>query len=309
MAEPLSVRCGAESRWVGEALVGTASTIQAWLAVEQPGAWGPKALRESALDPAVSAAIERAASPHGVRVLLIRRPRRSAAEAAADGRRRVYLAHTGREGRWIEQLDLPADDLAELADLPFSDFGLALPPGIGTVGPRSVHLVCTHGRHDPCCADYGRPVVRALVDAGVDEVWETSHIGGDRFAANILALPEGIYYGRVEPERAVALVTDHRAGLIDLDHYRGVSCWPPAVQAAEAFAREWLDERGVDAVSVTSVIRQDGVLRVRVVRDDGTGAEVDVTRHQAEARQLTCHAAGEAQPWRFERAAIRPLPR
>lgn len=308
MAEPLKIRCGIDSRDVGEALMGTASTIQAWLAIEQPGAWGPKALRESALDAEVAAAIDRAASPHAVRVLLMRRPRGSDAAATADGRRRVYLAHTGREGRWIEQLDVAVEDLAGLADLPFSDFGLALPPEVGAPGPPSVHLVCTHGRHDPCCADYGRPVVRALVESGVDEVWETSHIGGDRFAANVLALPEGIYYGRVEPERATDLVRGHRAGVIDLDHYRGISCWPPAVQAAEAFARSWLDEAGIDAVAVTSVVRRDGVLTVRVVREDGTGAEVDVTRHQDEARQLTCHAGRFSQPWRYEQAAIRPLP-
>ena len=53
-------------------------------------------------------------------------------------------------------------------------------------------LVCTNGRHDPCCATFGRPLARVLREgAQRDDVWECSHIGGDRFAANIVILPEG----------------------------------------------------------------------------------------------------------------------
>ena len=109
---------------------------------------------------------------------------------------------------------LPFDDPAALLDastcppLAFPD-----PPGIGEPGPPALHLVCTNGRHDPCCADLGRPVVRALVAARAPDVWECSHIGGDRFAANLVCLPDGVYYGRVDPDGAPGLVADHRAGL------------------------------------------------------------------------------------------------
>ena len=57
--------------------------------------------------------------------------------------------------------------------------------------------VCTHGRHDACCAERGRPVAAALAAAHPEQTWEVSHIGGDRFAANVLVLPDGLYYGRV----------------------------------------------------------------------------------------------------------------
>ena len=33
-------------------------------------------------------------------------------------------------------------------------------------------------------------------------MWQSSHIGGDRFAGNVVFLPEGLYYGRVEPAEA-----------------------------------------------------------------------------------------------------------
>ena len=60
--------------------------------------------------------------------------------------------------------------------------------------------VCTHGRHDACCAERGRPVCAALSELRPEQTWEVSHIGGDRFAANLVVLPEGLYYGHVEPE-------------------------------------------------------------------------------------------------------------
>ena len=81
-------------------------------------------------------------------------------------------------------------------------------------------------------------------------MWECSHIGGDRFAANIVCLPDGVYYGRVEPDGPPACWPTTAPGSIDLDHYRGRSCLPPLVQAAELFARRHLDERRIDGLSV-----------------------------------------------------------
>ena len=38
-------------------------------------------------------------------------------------------------------------------------------------------LVCTNGRHDACCATFGRPIVRALRRSRwADRVWECSHM-------------------------------------------------------------------------------------------------------------------------------------
>ena len=42
----------------------------------------------------------------------------------------------------------------------------------------------------------------ALAAAHPEETWEVSHIGGDRFAGNLLVLPHGLYYGRLDPAAA-----------------------------------------------------------------------------------------------------------
>ena len=172
------------------------------------------------------------ARSHRVRVILARRP----GDMRRGGDRHVFLAHTGAERRWIEQLDVPAAHPERLLDLDLGPLAFPDPPGLGDPGPAGLALVCTNGRHDPCCADLARPVVRALVAAGVPDVWESSHVGGDRFAANVVSLPDGVYYGRVEPDDAPALLAAHRAGTIDLAHYRGRSHLPPLVQAADLYA-------------------------------------------------------------------------
>ena len=69
------------------------------------------------------------------------------------------------------------------------------------LGP--ILLVCTHGVHDTCCALRGRPVAAALAARWPGQVWECSHVGGDRFAPNVVVLPDGFYYGNLDPETAV----------------------------------------------------------------------------------------------------------
>lgn len=277
-------------------MAGTASRVTRWLAVEQPGSWGRNALLESRLDEQIARSLQSAARRHGVRVLLIRRPGWRKPE---DGRRRVYLARTRTDGSWIEQLDL--DD--GLAGLDLEVFDSPTPPGVGRPGPPSVHLVCTNGRHDACCADQGRPVVRALDETDVPEVWESSHVGGDRFAANVVCLPSGVFFGRVAADEAAPLLHEHADGVLRLERYRGRSCFDSMVQAGEVFVRRHLGERRLDALRVVDVDRLDAdVRRVRFEHSAGGAgpAEVGVVveRRRAPDRLLSCGHA-PSPPWTY----------
>ena len=67
-------------------------------------------------------------------------------------------------------------------------------------------LVCTHGSRDVCCSRFGYPIseeLRRRYTTGSEgglRVWRTSHLGGHRFAPNLMDLPEGRYWGRLEAE-------------------------------------------------------------------------------------------------------------
>ena len=89
-------------------------------------------------------------------------------------------------------------------------------PGL-TPHTAPVLAVCTHGRHDTCCAERGRPVAAGLAEAYPEETWEASHIGGDRFAANLLVLPFGLYFGRLDPASARGVARLLAAGDVEAD--------------------------------------------------------------------------------------------
>jgi hypothetical protein len=293
MVDP-GARCALLSRARDEPMAGTASRVTRWVAIEQPGSWGEDALVESRLDREIGRTLQSAGRRHRFRPLLIRRP----GWRKPDGAGCVFIARTTRSGGWIERIDL--DRPVDVVRIDWGALESERPPGLGTAGPEMVHLVCTNGRHDPCCADQGRPVVRALDDAGVADVWESTHVGGDRFAANVVSLPHGIYHGRVEPGDAVELVADLGSGMLTLDRYRGRSCFSPLAQAAEVYARHDLGERRIHGLRVLGAERRgEDALAVRFDHD-GDAFEVVVRRERSAAETLTCGGA-PARPWRYLR--------
>jgi len=282
--------CALESLSRSEPLVGTASRVRRWLLVEQQGAWGRDALRESRIDPDAAERLGAIARANGVRVLLIRR----SPAAEEDGPRSAFLVRSDRVHRWAERLEVA--DAAQLLSVDLAVLSSDSPPQVGEKVDGNISLVCTNGRHDPCCADFGRPVVRELRARGVD-VWESSHVGGDRFAANVVSLPTGTYFGRVEPEAAARLLSDLDAGLLDLDRYRGRSCYPPTMQAAEIFVRRELGERRLDALHFVRADLSGPDSVVTLAHVDGRQITAVVARERAPAVALTCATWEESEPW------------
>ena len=232
-------RCALDSSGRPDDLAGTASTVRAFLLVEEPGPWGVDALTDSRLT--VGTALRDAARAARVRPLLVRREGRS---SVASGRR-VFAAYADPARPWLETTVVDRDE--DLLSLDLAAFGRGEPPGLTPAG-GPVLAVCTHGRHDACCAERGRPVSAALAAAHPEETWQVSHIGGDRFAGNLVVLPHGLYYGRVDPATAIAVAGAHLSGHLDLDHLRGRSGWAMPVQAAEIALRRQLGETALDAV-------------------------------------------------------------
>ena len=77
------------------------------------------------------------------------------------------------------------------------------------------------------------------------------HVGGDRFAGNLVVL-HGLYYGFLDPRRAIEVMTAYEAGRVLPEWLRGRAGLPAPVQAAQGFARERLGMLGVDELSPLS---------------------------------------------------------
>jgi len=297
---PEAPPCALLSRLLGEPLLGTASRVRGWVLLEQPGPWGREAVLESRLDRDLAGALHRHADAADARLLLIRPPGRVPSRP-----RRCFLAHTGRRDHWVEGRVL--DDPAELLDLDLGRVVAGQRPGFGEPVSGPLYLVCTNGRHDRCCATYGRPLAQELVATVGERVWECSHVGGDRFAANLVCLPDGRYFGRVGPEEGPKVVDRYERGLIDLDHYRGRCSDPWVVQAAEWFARRRTGLLGLDQLVLAGHRRLDQeVSAVRFFAADGSWLRVVVrAARTAEPRLLTCSSAEPEPPLTFTLLELR----
>jgi hypothetical protein len=209
------------------------------------------------------------------------------------------VAHTSRQGRWLERRRL--DDPAELLELDMARVVAGERPRFGEEATEPVYLACTNGRHDRCCATYGRPLALALQASHGELVWESSHVGGDRFAGNLVCLPDGHYFGRVGPADAERVVGLHRKGTIDLDHWRGCCIDPPVVQAAEWFARHRTGLANFDDLVLDGRGRlEGGVDAVRFRLPDGARLRVVLrATRDADPRPLTCHSTQPESPLVF----------
>lgn len=268
----------------------TASRVEHWLLVEYGGYWP-----YDPLDAAVFAGslrdelASRLALLPNARLLLVKRSGR-----ARRDRVEVIYGATPERGAWFRRLEL--DHHGELAELQL------VPDGPGEPLEHPLLLVCTHGIRDRCCARYGQALCRAI-DRLADPEWirQCSHVGGDRFAGNLVVLPEGLYFGRVGGTEAPPLLAAYLEGRIDLDRYRGRSCWPFAAQAAELAVRR---ERGltglhdlrIESVRRTAPERWEVAVLAEVAGDT---SRVEVVREHGEPTLLTCRAKEPRRPRRF----------
>jgi hypothetical protein len=287
---PAAPRCRATSLTLGEPLRGTASEVRSWLLLEHPGPWGVDALRAArALPPGLGSALTEIGERLNVRVILIRRHGRHRSHGS-----RCFVGWSGPGRPWLEQAQF--DSPLEVLDLDLDRLARGERLGLRPVdGP--LFCVCTHGRHDPCCAENGRPVVHALATRYPARTWETSHIGGDRFAATLVCFPHGIYFGRVTPEAVADIARGYRNGTIELPYYRGRSCWPFVVQAAECWLREKTGIAGVDEVEFLGAERRGPVVTARFAGREELRWTVWVREGRSRPeRALTCHAAHGSRP-------------
>jgi hypothetical protein len=280
-------RCSVAARLRSDGLPGTALPTSRFLLVEDPGPWGQAPHPVGSLPPAVASHVLDLSRRLSARLLLVRRTGRSLASSGRTWALVDTSAVTVRSGRVAA-----VDDLAALD--PVRD---------GADDPHPWYLVCTQGVHDVCCAVYGRPVVVELSRLAPERTWECTHVGGDRFAANVLLMPAGLVYGHVDPGAVGALVEAYADGRVVPGRLRGRCGTVPAAQVAEHHARPLVGDDRIDAFAVTQVAH-DGHDRWTVTLDharSGTRVRVQLAeRHEEVAIGLTCASTGPGRLRRWD---------
>ncbi|MGW2208770.1 sucrase ferredoxin [Streptomyces sp. NPDC001781] len=289
--------CADAARIRGDHLAGTAPRGTVWVLIEYRGAWPADGYDGIDLDPAVKAHVWAAAHAVRARVLLVRRTARP--RPGGPGRWAVLHhersgAHRQRWGTWSTD-----QDLVEIA-------GALRSPGRPDEPP--VVLVCVHGQHDICCAVRGRPVARALGERWPGLVWECTHVGGDRFAANVVVVPDGTYYGCLDPGSAVHVVEEHLAGRVHPDFLRGYTDLTPPQQVAVAALLARFGPAGRRDCTVTGTARDGDAWRVRVElrAPRPTAFDVEVHARRTAPCRLTCRGPVPSPAVDYEVRSIHP---
>lgn len=296
---------------------GTASPATFWVAMEQRGPWGHKALTQSRLDADLGSRLEKGAAAAGGRALLIRDAARERHSPDDGYPRRVYVASgMPTASPWL--LTGEHRVAADVAELPFEaiargdrDAVLAAAPWLRpTLEP--VLLVCTNSKRDACCALRGRPLVEALAPVFPGRVWECSHTGGHRFAPTGLVLPHGLTFGRASDpgllETAVGSLAQGQgcapAALVDARHLRGLAHLCPVHQAADGYVRATFGVVDLFALTVSDLRPEERAARasradtagernhfVRVDHRDGRTWRLRVTERDTATRPVSCGGA------------------
>ena len=219
------------------------ANARGWLLIESDGPWAAEPTATAL--PAALAKLAVGADEVGIRVQLIRRPKwpgrpgtshpgavsrpgDTNQEGAADPA--VFAGWTAGAAPWLRRLSANDLDPAVLTALAAGE------PLGGTTDPGPLFLVCTHGRRDRCCARFGIPLARDLALSYPAEVWETTHVDGHRFAANLVILPHGLYYGPVDSLAAHGAISAYQRGEIAARGYRGRAGQHHQAQEAECAA-------------------------------------------------------------------------
>lgn len=301
--------CAAQALLRGDSLVATAPPAARWLLIESRHPWPRNALTTLEYPPlatheqllsgsnagpgkALGAEVARLCGELGYRPVVIRRFGR--VDGTTMRRWAIVDSRAGRES--VQWGELPTDEhlLDVLADR-----------GLGTASAEPIYLVCTHGRRDACCAVHGRPVAAALAAAYSERTWECSHVGGDRFAANVVVLPHALFYGHVPAARAVELAKQYDEGAVVPDLLRGSGAFIPSVQAAQHFVRAGGESLAINDLRPRGVQQlPDNHWQVFLTSPDGS-ITVEVSAHldTVDAR-MTCSSPTPSQVRRFELHAI-----
>jgi hypothetical protein len=262
--------CRDVSLAAAEPAYGKALSAPAWLLLEYNGEWRARATEDNELPRKVQAWLEIQTAAVNGRLQFIKQ------KQDAEDETELSFFIIIPDAKRPRQYRFPFRRYEELLNIDVAAVA-AEEKGAPQSYEELLYLVCTNGRRDRCCAKYGFPLYQELVDKVGTAVWETTHVGSHRFAPNIIAFPEGIYYSRLEIDELDDFIAARRRDEIYLSRYRGRTAYPKPVQAAEYFLRRETGDRTLYGWSYQERRKNgDDAWRVAFTAPDGTIHQVDL---------------------------------
>jgi hypothetical protein len=234
---PTDFFCSELTREAGLQLFGTAPRADVWFMLEHDAPWGKKAFEESSLSEDFKTQFLKTTSaiPHS-KLQLIKQGHRAEPKY-------LYIADCLSS----TLLKIPFKNYEELLEF---DFPVIL-KNENFLKTYATHetlvAVCTNGKRDKCCAKFGLELFNNFQPYFKNSVWQTSHIGGHRFAPTFVHLPSGVCYGFASNDNVAKIAEDISNNLISLANVRGRSIYSKYDQAAEYFLMEKTGDFGLSS--------------------------------------------------------------
>lgn len=265
---PENICCKESSTNANEHLYGTAPRVDHWFLLEYSEHWEKDSLEKSLIPETVKSELNK-----GLKLLQNSRLQLIKRELHTEGPINFYyIKSTEFEPKsyhfqlntYEELVELDLISLIEKGDIRDSETD------------EKIAIICTHGAYDSCCGKYGMPVFNELQKNNSLSVWRSTHVGAHRFSANMVMLPEGIYYGRVGIDNAAEIAEAHLKGDIVLDNFRGRCCFRQPSQVSDYFIRKQLSIHGIYEVRWEFEKDRDDYIAVEfLVEKDNLGYSVN----------------------------------
>ncbi|YAF98127.1 MAG: sucrase ferredoxin [Nodularia sp. CChRGM 3473] len=165
-------------------------------------------------------------------------------------------------------------------------------------------LVCNHGNVDVACSRFGYPIyqkLRSEYAAATDSnlrFWRCSHFGGHQFAPTLFDLPQGQYWGRLQPKILDLLVLRNGSVKELYPYYRG---WGGLSKIAQIAEREiwmlegwnWLEYHKAGQVLASDEVNQQWAdVRIDFTTNDGNISSAYQARVEMKGSVMTALKSG-----------------
>ncbi len=238
------ILCYESSLGANEEMYGTAPRVDLWLLVEYRGNWSGSAYKDSKIPKSVKSHLNKEL------------------KAVKNSRLQLIKKHDNHKDDLRCYIAVSTEANPRLYEFNFSDYkdltSLKIKKILksdNNLSDEKIYIVCTNGEYDTCCGKFGMPVYLDVAKGKYgSKTWEANHIGGHRFASTFVCLPHGLVYGRIRDGKvAESIIKEYENGNINLQSYRGRSCFPPQVQAAEYYMRNETGNIDINDIALKSV--------------------------------------------------------
>ena len=209
-----------------EVMAGTAVSAPVWILLEYRQLWQAEATSDNTLPVSVKMWLDEQVGAVNGRLQFIRQtpyPEQYTCFVSIPDAQKPRLYRF----TFAEYEQLLTIDLAALVN------GAARFAPYLTIEP--LFLVCTNGKRDRCCAKFGMALYQAFSHVVETAVWQTTHLGGHRFAPTLMSFPEGVCYGHITRNDIPKLLAAQQNGDIFLPKLRGRAVYDAITQLAEYY--------------------------------------------------------------------------